>query len=383
MRWDTLAVHAGTEPDPSTGAIMTPVYMTSTYVQEAPGVHKGYEYSRTKNPTRSALEEALAALEQGRFGLALSSGMAAADLVMHLLKPGDKILATNDLYGGTYRLFKQVYEPLGFQFTFTDLTKTEKVAELLKKERYQLLWIETPTNPLLKVYDIAQLCEIAKEQNTIVVVDNTFASPYLQQPLTLGATIVLHSATKYLGGHSDVVLGALILNDETLAEKLYFLQNSIGSIAGPMDSYLVLRGIKTLHVRMERHCKNAMAVAKFLSQHPKVKVVHYPGLSSHPQHAIAKRQMKNGFGGMVSFELVSDNIEDGIRFMQKLKIFSLAESLGGVESLVSHPASMTHASIAPEERRKAGLNDTLIRLSVGIEDEQDLIEDLEQALNAI
>ncbi len=379
---DTKIVHAGTEPDPTTGAIMTPVFFTSTYVQEAPGKHKGYEYSRTKNPTRTALEKAIAELENARFGLAFGSGMAAADAVMHLLKPGEKVLATNDLYGGSFRLFDKIYKKLGLEFNFIDFRDLNRVEEELKSRKYSLVWIETPTNPLLKVYDIRKIASLAKTYDALLITDNTFASPYLQNPLNLGADIVVHSATKYLGGHSDVVLGLIALNDEKLAEELYFIQNSVGAIAGPMDSFLVLRGIKTLHVRMERHCENAFAVARFLEEHEKIAKVYYPGLASFEGFDVAEKQMKH-FGGMVSFRMKSDNIEDGVKFMQALRIFSLAESLGGVESLVSHPATMTHAAIPEEERKKQGITNTLLRLSVGIESVEDLLFDLEQALKKI
>ncbi len=379
---DTKIVHAGTEPEPSTGAIMTPVFFTSTYVQEAPGKHKGYEYSRTKNPTRTALENAIAELENARFGLAFGSGMAAADAIMHLLKPGEKVLATNDLYGGSFRLFDKIYKKLNIHFKFIDFQDLNLVKEELDKTNYRLVWIETPTNPLLKIYDIQAIASLCKKTNTLLVTDNTFASPYLQNPLELGADIVVHSATKYLGGHSDVVLGLIALNNSSLAEELYFIQNSVGAIAGPMDSFLVLRGIKTLHVRMERHCENAFSIARFLEEHEKIEKIYYPGLASHQGFEIAEKQMKN-FGGMVSFQMKSDKVEDGIKFMQALRIFSLAESLGGVESLVSHPASMTHAAIPEDERKKQGITNTLLRLSVGIESVEDLLFDIEQALKQV
>jgi len=382
MRFETLAVHAGMEPDPGTGAIITPIFQTSTYVQDAPGKHKGYEYSRTKNPTRSALETAIATLEKGNFGFAFASGMAAIDAIMHLLPPNAKVLATNDLYGGTYRLFTRVYQPMGIRFQFAPFEAIEQIRSFLTKEHYELIWIETPTNPLLKVYDIATICALAKETDTLVAVDNTFASPYLQQPLTLGADLVVHSATKYLGGHSDLVLGLVVTNRESLAEQIGFIQNSVGAIAGPMDSFLTLRGIRTLPLRMEKHCANAFAIAQFLENHSKVRKVYYPGLPSHPHHLIAKKQMRL-FGGMISFELDTDDWDAILRFLQKLKLFSIAESLGGVESLIGHPASMTHASIPREERIKAGLSDSLLRLSVGIEHQDDLIQDLETALSSL
>lgn len=382
MQFDTLAVHAGMEPDVGTGAIMTPIYQTSTYVQETPGQHKGYEYSRTQNPTRRVLETAVAALEGGNFGFAFASGMAAIDAVMHMLSPGAKVLATNDLYGGTYRLFTQIYQPLGIQFHFVSFDDLDSVRTSLEKHVYDLIWIETPTNPLLKVYDISGISELAHQNQTLVAVDNTFASPYLQQPLSLGADIVVHSATKYLGGHSDLVLGVLVTSDSKIAERISFIQNSVGAIPGPMDCFLALRGIKTLPLRMEKHCANALIIAQFLSEHPKVRQVYYPGLPSHPQHQLAKKQMRL-FGGMISFELDTENWDHIIRFMQKLRWFSIAESLGGVESLIGHPASMTHASIPREERIKAGLSDSLLRLSVGIEHVDDLIQDLDQALASL
>ena len=380
MEKDTLFVHAGTEPDPTTGAIMTPVYFTSTYVQEEPGKHKGYEYSRTANPTRTALENAIAQLEYAKYGLAFASGMAATDAILKLLKPNDKILTSYDVYGGTFRIFDKVYKKFNISFDFVDFQDLQAVKNKLNENSYSLIWLETPTNPLLKIYDIKAIAELKKD--AILVTDNTFASPFLQNPLLLGADIVVHSATKYLGGHSDVVLGAIALNDEKIAEELYFIQNSTGGVAGPMDAYLVLRGIKTLHVRMEKHCYNASKLAEFLLQHPKVKKVYYPGLPKHPNHEIAKKQMKD-FGGMISFELNSDKLEDAFKFMKSVKIFSLAESLGGVESLISHPASMTHAAIPEEERLKAGISNTLIRLSVGIEHIEDIIKDVERGLESV
>lgn len=374
----TLAVHAGQAPDPSTGAIMPPVYFTSTYVQESPGDHKGYEYARVSNPTRTALEGNLAALEGAKHCIAFSSGVASIDALLKTLKPGDHVVSTNDLYGGTFRLMTQVFEPFGLRFTFTDLTDLDSVADAITPET-RLLWIETPTNPLLRIFDIAALSELAHRSNILVGVDNTFASPYLQQPLSLGADLVMHSSTKYLGGHSDVVGGAIMTNSDELDEKMRFLIKSAGAAPGPMDCFLLLRGTKTLHLRMESHCKNGEAVARFLRSHPKVAEVRWPGFEDHPGHAIAKLQMRD-FGGMVSFILNDDALETANRVMAATKVFALAESLGGVESLISHPASMTHASIPAVKRREAGLPDSLIRLSVGIEDEADLIADLEQAL---
>ncbi|MDX1419776.1 MAG: cystathionine gamma-synthase [Rubricoccaceae bacterium] len=374
----TRAVHAGQRPDPSTGAIMTPVYLTSTYVQEAPGDHQGYEYARVSNPTRTALEGNLAALEGAAHGIAFSSGVAATDAILKALRPGDHVVSTNDLYGGTYRLMRQVFEPFGLAFTFLDLSDLDAVGAALRPET-KLLWIETPTNPLLRIFDIERLAEIAHARGVTVVVDNTFASPYLQQPLALGADLVLHSTTKYLGGHSDVVGGAVVTSDDGWAERLRFLVKSAGAAPGPLDCFLLLRGTKTLHLRMERHCANAAAVARFLRDHAAVAHVRWPGFEDHPGHAVAERQMRL-FGGMVSFTLVDDAVEAANRVMAATEVFSLAESLGGVESLVSHPATMTHASIPAETRRAAGLSDSLIRLSVGVEDEADLIADLEQAL---
>ncbi len=374
----TCAVHAGQQPDPSTGAIMPPVYFTSTYVQDAPGDHKGYEYARVSNPTRTALEVNLAALEGAEHCIAFSSGMASIDALLKTFKPGDHIVSTNDLYGGTFRLMTQVFEPFGLRFTFADLADVDAVAEAITPNT-RLLWIETPTNPLLKVFDIAALSELAHRTDITAGVDNTFASPYLQQPLALGADLVMHSTTKYLGGHSDVVGGAIMTNSDAWNEKLRFLIKSAGAAPGPMDCFLQLRGIKTLHLRMERHCENAAAVARFLRPHPKVADVRWPGFEDHPAHDLAKRQMRD-FGGMVSFVLKDDAPETAYRVMAATKVFALAESLGGVESLISHPASMTHASIPAERRRASGLSDSLIRLSVGIEDKDDLIADLEQAL---
>lgn len=379
MRFGTAAVHAGQAPDPTTGAIMTPIYCTSTYVQEYPAVVKdGYDYSRGKNPTRTALEANLAALEGGRHGLAFSSGLAAIHtLLLGILQPGDRIVCGNDLYGGSFRLFRRVFEPLGMRVDVVDTTDLAQVDAALAAGPVRLVWLETPTNPLLRITDLAAVAGRAHAAGALVGCDNTFATPFLQRPLELGCDVVMHSVTKYLGGHSDLVMGALVLDDEALAEKLRFLQLAVGAVPGPFDCFLVLRGTKTLHVRMERHCSNAAALARHLAQHPRVARVFYPGLPEHPGHAVAARQMR-AFGGMISFVL-DGSVEDGMRFTTKTRLFSLAESLGGVESLIEHPPSMTHASIAPEQRRAAGLEDGLIRLSVGIEDEADLLEDLERA----
>lgn len=374
----TKLIHAGVEPDPTTGAIMTPIYQTSTYVQEAPGKHKGYEYARTQNPTRTALQNALAAIELGKYGLSFGSGLAASDAVMKLLNPGDEVISTNDLYGGTYRIFTKVYERYGLKFHFTGMSDASTIEQYINTNT-KMIWVETPTNPLLNIIDIEACAAIAKKHNLILVVDNTFASPYLQNPLTLGADIVLHSATKYLGGHSDVVHGALIVNSDVLHEQLAFIQNSCGAVPGPHDCWLVLRGIKTLHVRMDRHCENGKKIAHYLRNHPKVDKVYWVGFEDHPNHDIAKKQMR-GFGGMISFTLKGDNLDEAIKVLSSTKLFALAESLGGVESLIGHPASMTHGSIPREERIKNGLVDSLIRLSVGIEDADDLIEDLNQAI---
>ncbi len=379
MKFGTKAIHAGVEPDPSTGAIMTPIFQTSTYVQASPGKHKGYEYSRTHNPTRTALQNSIAALENGKFGLCFASGLAAIDAVIKLLNPGDEVIAANDLHGGTYRIFKKVFEKYGIRFHFTGMGDVHEISPLINKNT-RLIWLETPTNPMMNVIDIARVVELAKEHNILVAVDNTFATPYLQSPMDLGADIVMHSVTKYLGGHSDVVMGALVVNDPKLQEDLAFIQNSCGATPGPQDCFLVLRGIKTLHLRMDRHCQNGEIIAKYLRNHPKVDKVYWPGFEDHPNHAVAKAQMR-GFGGMISFTLVNGNQEDAFRVMEKFHYFSLAESLGGVESLANHPATMTHASIPREERLKVGLLDSLIRLSVGIEDADDLIADLEQALS--
>lgn len=378
MKFGTKVIHAGIKPDPSTGAVMTPIYQTSTYAQEAPGKHKGYEYARTQNPTRSVLEKNLAALENGKDAICFSSGLAAMDAVLKLLKPGDEIIASNDLYGGSYRLMRTVFEPYGIKSHFVGMDTPNNIKKFIKRGKTKLLWIETPTNPMLNIVDIKAVSKIAKANNVLVCVDNTFSSPYLQNPLDLGADLVLHSATKYLGGHSDVILGAVITKTKKLGEKLHFLQNAVGAIPGPQDCFLILRGIKTLHLRVERACKNAKRIAKFLLSHPKVGKVYYPGLKTHPNHKIAKAQMKD-FGGMVSFDLAKDDFEMAKKVLSNTHLFTLAESLGGVESLIGHPASMTHASIPREERLKVGLTDSLIRLSVGVEDIEDLIDDLEKA----
>ena len=374
----TLAVHAGQQPDPSSGAIMTPIYQTSTYVQASPGEHMGHEYARVTNPTRTALEGNLASLESARFAVCFSSGVASIDAILKGLRPGDHVLSTNDLYGGTFRLFRQVFEPFGLRFSFVDMRDLDAVAQSITPAT-RLMWLETPTNPLIRILDIAVLSELAHAHQIDVAVDNTFASPYLQQPLLLGADLVMHSSTKYLGGHSDLIGGVICLNDESWHEKLRFQIKSAGAVPGPMDCFLNLRGTKTLHLRMERHCKNAHEVAAFLDAHSKVGTVHYPGLPDDPGHELAKRQMRD-FGGMLSFTLAEDSVENAMRVLSSTSVFSLAESLGGVESLIGHPASMTHASIPREERLKAGLSDSLIRLSVGIEDVEDLIEDLDRAL---
>ncbi|MEQ8240254.1 MAG: cystathionine gamma-synthase [Cyclobacteriaceae bacterium] len=378
MKFGTKAIHAGQKPDPTTGAIMTPIYQTSTYAQQSPGDHKGYEYARTKNPTRTALEANLAALENADFGRCFSSGMGATDAIMKMLLPGDEVISTYDLYGGTYRLFTKIYANYGIKFKFVDMGKPEVVAQAISSNT-KMLWIETPTNPMMKIVDIKSMVEIAKENNITTVVDNTFASPYIQNPLSLGADIVMHSVTKYIAGHSDVVMGFAGTNDLEIDKKLGFIQNSSGAIPGPQDCFLVLRGTKTLHVRMERHCENGEAIAYFLKNHTKVKKVYWPGFEDHPNHEIAKEQMKK-YGGMISFILKEDSQAAAYSLMEKMKVFTLAESLGGVESLVGHPATMTHASIPREDRLKTGLTDSLIRLSVGIEDIEDLIEDLSQAL---
>ena len=381
MKFNTKTIHGGQEHDPAYGAVMPPIYQTSTYAQSTPGGHKGFEYSRTHNPTRKALENAFASIENGDFGLAFGSGLAAIDAVIKLLEPGDEVISTNDLYGGTYRLFKHVFEKFGIKFHFVGMESVSNVEAKINSST-KLIWTETPTNPMLNIIDIKALANVAKKHNVLLAVDNTFATPYLQRPLDLGADIVMHSATKYLGGHSDVVMGALMLRDKELADKLYFIQNASGAVCGPQDSFLVLRGIKTLHVRMQRHCENGKAVAEFLASHPKIEKVYWPGFSTHPNHDIAKIQMED-FGGMLSFTTKGNNYEKSIKIVENLKIFTLAESLGGVESLSGHPASMTHASIPKEEREKTGVVDSLIRLSVGIEDGDDLINDLKQALELI
>ena len=378
MKFGTKTIHAGVHPDPETGAIMTPIYQTSTYVQRSPGDHKGYEYSRTHNPTRTQLQNALAALENGQHGLCFASGMAATDAVVKLLKPGDEVISTNDLYGGSYRIFTKIYQQYGIKFHFIPMGEIASVEQYVN-ENTRLIWVETPTNPLLHIIDIKGAAAIAKKHNILLAVDNTFATPYLQTPLDLGADIVVHSLTKYMGGHSDVVMGALVVNDEELAQRLAFIQNASGATPGPQDCFLVLRGIKTLHLRMQRHCENGRAIAQYLQQHPKVEKVYWPGFETHPNHGIAREQMRD-FGGMISFVLKGDQQQDAIGVLERFKYFSLAESLGGVESLCGHPASMTHASIPREERIKGGLSDSLIRLSVGVEDAEDLIADLEQAL---
>ena len=378
MKQGTTFIHAGTEPDPGTGAIMTPIYQTSTYVQEAPGKNKGYEYARSQNPTRKALEDALAAIENGKYGLAFSSGVAATDAVIKLLAPGDEVIAANDMYGGTYRLFSKIFEKFGIKFHYIDMADAANIGRYINSNT-KLIWTETPTNPLMNIFDIAAMAQIAKQHKILLCVDNTFASPYLQNPLDLGADIVMHSSTKYLGGHSDVIQGALIMNDTELREKLYFIQKSCGAVPGPMDCFLVLRGIKTLHVRMQRHCENGRTIAHFLRHHPAVAKVYWCGFEDHPNFSIAKKQMRD-FGGMMSFTLKDDSNENAMRVLSSTKLFALAESLGGVESLINHPASMTHASIPREERIKNGLSDSLIRLSVGIEDVEDLIEDLKGAI---
>ena len=374
----TKFIHAGAEPDPTTGAIMTPIYQTSTYVQAGPAQHKGYEYARSQNPTRAALETALAVIENGKFGLAFSSGVAATDAVIKLLAPGDEVICANDMYGGTYRLFTKVFEKFGIKFKYVDTTHPENVSAALTPNS-KLIWIETPTNPLMNITDIAAIAAISKKAGTILCVDNTFASPYLQNPLDLGADIVMHSSTKYLGGHSDVIQGALIMNDQSLKDQLYFIQKSCGAVPGPFDCFLVLRGIKTLHVRMKAHCENGKIVAHYLRNHPKVDKVFWCGFEDHHNYEIAKKQMKD-FGGMLSFTLKDDSVEAATKVLTNTKVFSLAESLGGVESLINHPASMTHASIPREERIKNGLTDGLIRLSIGIEDAEDLVEDLKNAI---
>ena len=381
MKFGTKAIHAGINPDSATGAIMTPIYQTSTYVQDGEGNHKGYQYSRTQNPTRHVLENNLAALENGSFGACFASGIAAIDCVIKILKPGDEVIATNDLYGGSYRLFTTIFEKYGIIFHFVDMKDITNVQEVMT-ENTKLIWTETPTNPMINIIDIKGLAAIINGSSALLCVDNTFATPYLQNPLELGADIVMHSVTKYLGGHSDVVMGALVTSNRKIADDIYRIQNSSGAIAGPMDCFLVLRGIKTLHLRMQRHCENGARIADFLQSHPKVENVYWPGLKTHVNHHIAKSQMKD-FGGMLSFTLKGNKLEDALNIVKQVKIFALAESLGGVESLIGHPVTMTHAAIPKESREKSGIIDGLIRLSIGIEDVEDLIEDLNQALEVL
>ncbi len=378
MKFNTKTIHGGQVPDSAYGSVMPPIYQTSTYVQSSPGKHKGFEYSRTHNPTRHALEEALASIENGTHGIVFGSGLAAIDAVIKLLNPGDEVIATNDLYGGSYRLFTKIYERFGVKFHFVSMNDASSIEQYVNSNT-KLIWIETPTNPMLNIIDITALVSISQKHSILLAVDNTFATPYLQQPLDMGADIVMHSATKYLGGHSDVVMGALVVKDQALANQLYFIQNASGAVSGPQDCFLVLRGIKTLHVRVQRHCENAMIIANYLASHPKVGCVYYPGLPNHPNHKIAQQQMSD-FGGMMSFTTAVGTLESAVEVVERLKLFTLAESLGGVESLSGHPASMTHASIPREEREKSGVTDNLIRLSVGIEDVEDLLADLKQAL---
>ncbi len=378
MKFGTKAIHAGVHPDPTTGAIMTPIYQTSTYVQTRPGEHKGYEYARTQNPTRDALQKNLAALENGKHGLCYSSGLGATDAILKTLRPGDEVISTHDLYGGSYRIFTKIFEPYGIKFKFVDMQRVREVEKAITANT-RMIWVETPTNPTMSIVDIAAMAQVAKTAGATLVVDNTFSSPYLQNPLDLGADIVVHSVTKYLAGHSDVVMGAIITNSDEIAEQLAFIQNSCGAVPGPQDCFLVLRGIKTLHIRMQRHCENGKRVAHFLKSHPKVHKVYWPGFDDHLNHEIAKKQMRD-FGGMISFTLLDDQLDVAMEVLSSFKLFSLAESLGGVESLVGHPSSMTHASIPREQRLESGLTDSLIRLSVGIEDVEDLITDLEQAI---
>ena len=378
LRFNSATIHGGQSPDKAYGSVMPPIYQTSTYAQTTPGGHQGYEYSRTHNPTRTALEKSLASIEAGQFGFAFGSGLAAMDAVLKLLKPGDEVISTNDLYGGSYRLFTKIFENFGLKFHFVGMNDPANISAAINSNT-KLIWVETPTNPMMNVIDIAAVAAIAKQNNILLAVDNTFASPYIQQPLTLGADIVMHSATKYLAGHSDVVLGSLVVNDAELAERIGFIQNASGAVCGPMDSFLTLRGIKTLHVRMQRHCENAKAIAHFLAAHPKIETVFWPGFETHPNHEVAKSQMKD-FGGMLSFITKGADYAAAIKIVERLQLFTLAESLGGVESLAGHPASMTHASIPKVEREKSGVVDALIRLSVGIEDVHDLIADLEQAI---
>ena len=378
MKFGTKAIHAGVQPDPATGAIMTPIYQTSTYVQDGVGNHKGYEYSRTQNPTRHALEKNIAAIENGKFGACFGSGLAAIDCVIKMLNPGDEVISTNDLYGGSYRIFKTIFEKYGIIFHFVDMQNIAEVERMANKNT-KVIWVETPTNPMMNIIDIAAMSIVAKKTGALLCVDNTFATPYLQNPLDLGADIVMHSVTKYLGGHSDVIMGALVTSDENIAAEMYRIQNSSGAVTGPMDSFLVLRGIKTLHLRMQRHCENGEKIARFLKTNAKIEKVYWPGFEDHPNHSIAKQQMR-GFGGMISFTLKGNNLEDALAIVKKVSLFALAESLGGVESLIGHPATMTHASIPKEVREKSGVVDSLIRLSVGVEDVDDLIDDLKQAL---
>ena len=378
LRFNSATIHGGQAPDPAYGAVMPPIYQTSTYAQTTPGGHKGFEYSRTHNPTRQALEKSLASIENGKHGLAFASGLAAMDAVMKLLQPGDEVISTNDLYGGSYRLFTKIFEAYGLKFHFVDMNDLANVEAAINGNT-KLIWVETPTNPMMNVVDIEAVDQLAKKNNLLLAVDNTFASPYLQQPLNFGADIVMHSATKYLAGHSDVVLGSLVVNDDDLHERLAFIQNASGAVPGPMDSFLTLRGIKTLHVRLQRHCENGKAVAEYLAAHPKIEKVYWPGFETHPNHDVAKKQMKD-FGGMLSFIPKGADYKAAIKIVENLKLFTLAESLGGVESLAGHPASMTHASIPKQEREKSGVVDALIRLSVGIEDSQDLIDDLANAI---
>lgn len=380
LGFSTRAIHAGQSPDPTTGAIMTPIYLTSTYVQDSPGVHKGWEYSRTHNPTRKAYENCVADLEGGKFGFAFASGLAATTTVLHMFKAGDHIIAGDDMYGGSFRLFDKVLKHHGLEFSFVDLTNPENFSKAVKPNT-KFVWLETPTNPMLKLVDVKKVCALAKAKNIVSAVDNTFMSPYFQRPLELGADLVVHSATKYIGGHSDVVGGMVVTGRDDLAEKIGFLSNAMGGIAGPMDSFLCLRSLKTLPVRMRQHQANAMNVARFLEKHPKVEKVIYPGLPSHPQHALAKEQM-HGFGGMITF-YIKGGLSGARAFLENVNVFSLAESLGGVESLVEHPAIMTHASVPPETRKELGIHDGLIRLSVGIEEETDLIQDLENAFSHV
>lgn len=378
MKFATKAIHAGIKPDASTGAIMTPIFQTSTYVQESPGRHKGYEYARTQNPTRDVLENNLAALENGKYGLCFASGLAAIDAIIKLFKPGDEIISTNDLYGGTYRIFRKVFEPYGIKFHFIPMQNKSDLQRAIN-ENTKMIWLETPTNPMMNIIDIRMVSEVTSKNNILLAVDNTFATPYLQTPIDLGADIVMHSVTKYLGGHSDVIMGAIVVKEEKLFERLSFLQNACGAVPGPNDCFLVLRGIKTLHLRMDRHCENGRKIAGFLAEHPKVGNVYWPGFESHPGHLTARHQMKD-FGGMISFTLKEDSQQAAFDVLEKFELFSLAESLGGVESLCGHPASMTHAAIPKAERENVGLKESLIRLSVGIEDADDLIDDLAKAL---